>query len=409
MPLSSACVDTTPSALYVHWPFCRRICPYCDFNVRREQPEQIKAMADAIIADIHNEALWQQQYAPNRELQAIHFGGGTPSMMPVTLIQDIIALVQIVFPCVETLEIALEANPEDYPLYNTLQESGINRLTLGIQALDDQRLCMLGRGHDCSTALRAIETATKIYHNVAGDFIYASSNQTPAQWQQELERIVDLGLQHISLYALTIEPATVFGKRPPPGLPHDDLAADMMLISENVCHAGGYPQYEVSNFAPTPYRSVYNSGVWRSWDFIGVGPGAWGRHVDQDLQRHARRKLVAPNDYLRMIPSAHRTLDDWCANQEKLDHHSAAQEWLLMQLRLCEGVDLACPPTFIKYFLLDMTLVHRALQDWCEADLLTINHTTLVPTQTGRLQLDRLGAAVYHAIEPLLYTSSATR
>ena len=378
-----------PLALYVHWPFCRRICPYCDFNVKRWRNQDTTAIAAALYADMRQEAAWR---GSDGQLTAIHFGGGTPSMMPPEILQQVITQAQELFPTVENLEIALEANPEDVAHFFAIAQAGVTRLTLGVQALDRQRLHQLGRQHSPEQALNAIETARGLFSSVAVDMIYATPHQTAAEWQEELSKLVDWDVDHLSLYGLTIEAGTAFGRRPPQGLPDNTLDGTLMLLSREIATSKGFQHYEVSNFARMGHQSRYNSLVWQSGDYIGIGPGAHGRHhVPQ--QRYAVRKLPDPKAWQQAVlrqPYAEHL--NGLEIFETLDRHAAVQEWLLMGLRLCRGIDLEALPDFLPAD--SEGLVNSIKQYQCDhADIWEIQEGFLRITEAAALKLD------YHLTE----------
>ncbi len=333
-----------PLALYVHWPFCRRICPYCDFNVKRWRNQDTEAIAKALLADLQQEATWRGDHW---RLEALHFGGGTPSMMPPEVLQQVIACAKDLFPVAGNLEIALEANPEDVDNFPAIAEAGVQRLTLGIQAFDAIRLQQLGRQHSPEQALKAIKTARDLFPSVAVDMIYATPHQSVSAWQDELSQVTRLPIDHLSLYGLTIEAGTAFGHRPPQGLPDNDLDSALMLLSRDIAAEAGFQQYEVSNFARRGHQSRYNSMVWQSCDYIGIGPGAHGRHHVSG-QRFAVRKLPAPKAWQEAVMTDTETKNlRGLESFETLDAVAAVQEWLLMGLRLCQGIDLENLPDFL--------------------------------------------------------------
>ena len=374
-----------PLALYVHWPFCRRICPYCDFNVRRWRNQDTELIARALLADLKQEAIWR---GTDWQLEAIHFGGGTPSMMPPELIRQVIACARDLFPVAKNLEIALEANPEDVAGFAALAAAGVERLTLGVQALEAARLELLGRGHTPEQAVQAIETARDLFPSVAVDMIYATPHQSMMQWHEELSRVASLDIDHLSLYGLTIEPGTAFGHRPPSGLPDHVLDAELMLLSREVAVGKGLEHYEVSNFARPGHRSRYNSLVWQAGDYIGIGPGAHGRHHVPE-QRYGVRKLPDPKAWQEAVTAQGGILHPLKALEsfEILHDHAAIQEWLLMGLRLTEGIDLAALPGFLpvskRCLIQELQRYQRNHSDvWvCEAGFFRI-------TESAALQLD---------------------
>jgi oxygen-independent coproporphyrinogen-3 oxidase len=268
-------------ALYVHWPYCARICPYCDFNVVRDRGrvEEQAGLVQAILADMEAQSL----LAGPRRLASIFFGGGTPSLMPPEAVAAVIARAKTLFPPDGEIEITLEANPTDAEAgrYAALAAAGINRLSMGVQSFDDAALKFLGRDHSAAEARRAVETAGKAFPRLSIDLIYARPGQSVADWTAELTTALDLGFEHVSPYQLTIEPTTAFGRAFARGTltpPDEDLAAALYEATQTVLEAAGFEAYEVSNHArDVAARSSHNLHVWRGGDYLGLGPGAHGR------------------------------------------------------------------------------------------------------------------------------------
>ena len=324
-------------ALYVHWPYCARICPYCDFNVVRDRgrTEEQAALADAIVADMEAQAA---QLGPRR-LASIFFGGGTPSLMPTDQVARVIERARALFPNGGQVEITLEANPTDAEAarFAALAKAGVSRLSLGVQSLDDEALRFLGRNHSAAEAMRALELARAAFARLSIDLIYARPGQTLAHWTQELNRAVDLGFEHISPYQLTIEPTTAFGRAFARGTlvpPDEDLAADLYEATQTVLEARGFDAYEVSNHArDEAARSIHNLHVWRGGDYVGVGPGAHGR-LTLDGARTATVAHRGIADYLAGVGAG----QPWSEDQQ-LSPPEADEERLLLGLRTVEGVD----------------------------------------------------------------------
>ena len=324
-------------ALYVHWPYCARICPYCDFNVVRDRgrTDEQAALADAIVADMEAQAA----LLGPRRLASIFFGGGTPSLMPTDQVARVIERARALFPNGGQVEITLEANPTDAEAarFAALAKAGVSRLSLGVQSLDDEALKFLGRNHSAAEAMRALELARAAFARLSIDLIYARPGQTLAHWTQELNRAVDLGFEHISPYQLTIEPTTAFGRAFARGTlvpPDEDLAADLYEATQAVLEARGFDAYEVSNHArDEAARSTHNLHVWRGGDYVGVGPGAHGR-LTLDGARTATVAHRGIADYLAGVGAG----QPWSEDQQ-LSPPEADEERLLLGLRTVEGVD----------------------------------------------------------------------
>lgn len=320
-------------ALYVHWPFCVSKCPYCDFNSHVRDGVDQGAWRDALLADLAYEA----GMLPGRRLTSIFFGGGTPSLMPPETVAALIAAAGRHWTMAPDVEITLEANPSSVEAarFADLAAAGVNRVSLGLQALDDAALRFLGRAHDVAEGLAALDTAQKVFARVSFDLIYARPGQTMAAWAAELERALAFGTEHLSLYQLTIEPGTRFATLAAKGaleLPDADLAADLFDATREIAGNAGLPAYEVSNHARPGAESRHNLTYWRYGDYAGVGPGAHGRRNGVATQR--RRK---PENWIARVGDIGHGIEA----EEPLLPATQAVEALLMGLRLGEGVDLS--------------------------------------------------------------------
>lgn len=322
-----------PLALYIHWPFCVSKCPYCDFNSHvRDQIDQA-AWCAALLADMAYEA----GIAHGRPLTSIFFGGGTPSLMPPATVAALIEAAGQYWGFADGIEITLEANPSSVEAarFADLARAGINRVSLGLQALDNAALNFLGRAHDVDEGLAALETAQANFVRVNFDLIYARPHQSEADWQAELGRAISFGTTHLSLYQLTIEPGTRFatlvdqGKLTPAEADHGALLYE---LTGAMMHAAGLPAYEVSNHARAGDESRHNLSYWRYDDYLGIGPGAHGRRQGVATLRHKK-----PENWMRTIAR------NGCGvhSETLLSPQEQAREALLMGLRLGEGVDLA--------------------------------------------------------------------
>ncbi|AXK42567.1 radical SAM family heme chaperone HemW [Erythrobacter aureus] len=321
-------------ALYIHWPFCIAKCPYCDFNSHVRKTADIAQWKAALVADMQHEHDETQSQEP---LASIFFGGGTPSLMPPTLVAALLEKVERLWGFDPTIEITLEANPSSVEAGNfaELAAAGINRVSLGVQSLSDEVLRFLGRLHGVDEALKAVTVAQRHFARVSIDLIYARPDQTEADWEVELGEALALGTDHMSLYQLTIEPATRFatdvrrGVFEPLG---DDYAADLFALTREMTEAAGLPAYEVSNHARPGQESRHNLTYWRYQDYVGIGPGAHGRRCGIATIRHRK-----PENYLSAVAMQGHGI----AEARPLAHGEQASEALLMGLRLAEGVDLA--------------------------------------------------------------------
>jgi oxygen-independent coproporphyrinogen-3 oxidase len=325
--------STVAGALYIHWPFCAKKCPYCDFNSHVRDVVDVAAWQAALIADMRAEA----EVARDGALTSIFFGGGTPSLMPPALVAALIAEAERLWGFAPDIEITLEANPSSVEAANfaALAMAGINRVSLGVQSLDDAELRFLGRLHGAEEALAALGIAQAHFGRVSYDLIYALPGHTPALWEERLTRALALGTGHLSLYQLTIEPGTRFAsdvRRGRLAPLDDDAAAALFDLTQALTAAAGLPAYETSNHARPGEESRHNLTYWRYRDYAGIGPGAHGRRGGHATVRHKK-----PENYMRAVAEqGHGT-----AEIRPLALAEQAAEALLMGLRLTEGIDLA--------------------------------------------------------------------
>lgn len=377
---------TDPVGVYVHWPYCARICPYCDFNVVRDRgrTQEQAALADAIVADL----IAQRELTGDRRLLSIFFGGGTPSLMDPGEVARVIDTARRLWSPAADLEISLEANPTDAEAgrFEALADAGIQRLSLGVQALDDESLKALGRNHDAGAARRAIAAASRVFPRLSIDLIYARPGQTDAAWRAELSEAIALGPEHVSPYQLTIEHGTAFDRAVGRGtlvVPDEDLAATLFETTQELLEAAGFDAYEVSNHAKgDAARSRHNLVYWRGVDYVGVGPGAHGR-------------LGLPEG--RAATVAHRAIKDYVTavaetgvgfERETLTAEGAAEERLVLGLRIDDGV------SFAEMAPLGLAPDLPKIRDLVETGLLVDDRNRLRATRAGRLVLDRLTGAL---------------
>jgi oxygen-independent coproporphyrinogen-3 oxidase len=322
--------------LYIHWPFCEAKCPYCDFNSHVSRNIDQHAWRDAYLRELERGAAETK----GRVLNAVFFGGGTPSLMDPEIVADVIDAIRKLWPTANDLEITLEANPGSVEAgrFNGFNQAGINRISMGIQALNDPDLKRLGRIHNTSEALTAFEIARTAFDRVSFDLIYGRQNQSLSDWRLELKQALSLAIDHISLYQLTIEQGTAFGDRYSigklRGLPDDDLSADMYAVTQEICDQFGMSSYEVSNHARDGAQSRHNLIYWRYGDYLGIGPGAHGR-LTLNRQRQATECYSNPQ---RWLDASHAGLTE--KPREILSSDDQASEFLMMGLRLKEGIDL---------------------------------------------------------------------
>ena len=317
--------------IYIHWPFCLSKCPYCDFNSHASASIDQERWRRALVTELSYYARWK----PGETVTSIFFGGGTPSLMEPATTAALIEAVHRHWPVDPMIEITLEANPStvEAQRFADFRAAGINRLSLGVQALNQADLHFLGRGHDVIEALTALDLAAKIFPRFSFDLIYARPGQTLTTWQAELVQALALAGDHLSLYQLTIEEGTAFFPAHARGdflLPDDEMAADMFALTRDLATQAGLPAYEISNHARPGGESRHNLTYWRGGEYVGIGPGAHGR-----LNHTATRQHRAPDVWLRRVEA------DGHASQgtQALDAKTRAEELVMMGLRLNEGLN----------------------------------------------------------------------
>ena len=372
-----------PLGVYVHWPYCARICPYCDFNVLRARGREVESarLATAIVEDLKAQAA----LTGPRELVSIFFGGGTPSLMDPAWVATVIATARQLWTPATDLEVSLEANPTDAEAgrFGALADAGVNRLSLGLQALDDTALKFLGRNHDAAQGRRAAEVAARLFPRLSLDLIYALPGQTSEDWTAALEAAVDLGAEHISPYQLTIETGTAFDRAVRRGVfapPGEDLAADLYDTTQAVLEAQGFDAYEVSNHARGPAaRSRHNLVYWQGHDYVGVGPGAHGR-LTLNGARNATLAVDRPGDYIVQVAATGTGF----STHEVLSTQDAAEERVISGMRVLEGV------AFSDVAILGLSPEHPKVRSFVDLGLLIDDASRLRATPDGRRVLDRL-------------------
>ncbi|NWG53226.1 MAG: radical SAM family heme chaperone HemW [Hydrogenophilaceae bacterium] len=320
--------------IYVHWPYCSAICPYCDFNVRRDRGGDHGDLLDAIVADLSGQA----NRIGTRGARSLFIGGGTPSLLQPRDVARLIAAARAAVGLDEDAEISLECNPEDRARFADFHAAGVTRFSLGLQALRAPGLLLLGRRHSVREGLEAVERAAATGARVSIDLIYGRDGQSTEDWRGELSEALALGIEHLSLYQLTIEAGTPFARAVARGRMHAldaERGADLYALTQELCEAAGFPGYEISNHARhDAAQSRHNLVYWRSGDWIGVGPGAHGR-ITLDGGRTATCAYADPQAFARAV--AERGVG-W-ERTEALDQAAIAAELALMGLRLREGVD----------------------------------------------------------------------
>ncbi|MEP1329351.1 radical SAM family heme chaperone HemW [Pseudophaeobacter sp.] len=367
--------------LYVHWPFCQAKCPYCDFNSHVTANIDQNAWVRAYLSELKRVS----KPLSGRVLNSIFFGGGTPSLMLPETVAAVIEGAREIWPFANDIEITLEANPGSVEAgrFAGYRDAGVNRISMGIQALNDEDLRRLGRIHSVAEARAAFDIARNCFDRVSFDLIYARQGQDLKHWQTELKQALNMAIDHLSLYQLTIEEGTAFGDRYARGklrdLPTDDTAADMYQATQDICGAHGMPAYEISNHARPGEESRHNQIYWRYGDYVGIGPGAHGR-VTIDGKRYATETHRAPGAWLKAVANGSgQSLSD------QLTLKDMAIEYMMMSMRLTEGMDIA------RYTGLSGTeLPTQPLEDLVNLGMVTISDQRLCTTDKGRPVLNAI-------------------
>src|SRR5258705_6199872 len=371
-----------PLAVYIHWPFCRSKCPYCDFNSHVRDRVDEDRWAQALLADLNRQA----EMAPDREVVSIFFGGGTPSLMPPDTVAALIARVKALWPSASGLEVTLEANPNsaEAERFAGFAAAGVNRLSLGVQALDPAALHFLGRRHDRQEAIAAIALARDTFPRYSFDLIYARPGQSVAAWEDELGEALSLAGTHLSLYQLTIEPGTAFGNRAARGeilTADEDTAAALYEVTQQRLAAAGIPAYEISNHARPGAECRHNLAYWRYEDYLGIRPGAHGR-VTRGGGKVATQQRRVPETWLAAIEETGSALDETTS----ILRDTAVEAMLMMGLRLTEGVPRPGLETLADRTVED--LFGPALSRLVEGGFVTLDDERLVATAAGRQRLN---------------------
>ena len=368
--------DLPALGVYVHWPYCARICPYCDFNIYKNRAVDEAAWTRALTRDLE---YWAARTG-NRKLTSLYFGGGTPSLMPPGAVEAVIDACERLWGFLPDPEITMEANPTDaeQSRFASFAKAGVNRLSLGVQSLRDDALKFLGRNHAAGEARAAIETAQKAFARTAFDLIYARPGQTLADWRAELEEALSLGVDHLSLYQLTIEPGTAFhaqvaaGRWTPASEAH---CADQFDLAQETTAAAGLPAYEISNHAAPGARARHNLLYWTYQDYVGAGPGAHGR-LTVEGARLATQTAARPEDYLK---------EDGAPQAAPLTQEDQIIERFSFGLRLHDGMPLTRGDPFFA-----RAGAEKALARLVADGLLSWDGQTLAATTRGRRLLNAL-------------------
>ena len=377
-----------PLAVYIHWPFCRSKCPYCDFNSHVRDGVDAARWTRALRRDLDHQA----ELTPGREVASVFFGGGTPSLMPPTTVAELLDGVRSRWAVAPDVEITLEANPNsaEADRFRAFAAAGVNRLSLGVQALDPVALRLLGRAHDVNEAIAAIEHAREIFPRFSFDLIYARLGQSLDAWSRELDEALTIAGEHLSLYQLTIEPGTAFATLARRGelvLPEEESTAAMFEMTQDRLTAAGLPAYEISNHARPGAECRHNLAYWRYQDYVGVGPGAHGR-LSRAGAKFATRQYRLPEKWLAAVEATGTGLEETVA----IEHDSAIEEMLMMGMRLVEGVSRTRLERIAGRDA--ETLLGGNLAHLIEAGFITLDTERLAATAAGRQRLNAVLAAL---------------
>jgi len=385
---AGAAAEPRALGVYVHWPFCRSKCPYCDFNSHVRESVDQRRWCAALLAELDYFAA----FAPGRRVTSVYFGGGTPSLMAPVTVGRVIERIAARWTLEESAEITLEANPTSVEAgaFAGFAAAGVNRVSLGVQALDDRALRFLGRNHDAAEALAALALARRHFPRFSFDLIYARPGQTPRQWRAELERALDEAPAHLSVYQLTIEPGTAFATRARLGeldLPAEARAAALYELTQELLERAGLPAYEISSHARAGEESRHNLQYWRYGDYLGIGPGAHGR-LTLDGAKQALRQRRLPERWLDAVESVGQATEA----VEPISAGERRDEMTMMGLRLIRGISR---PDFRRELGAEPEALYdrSRLAQLTAAGFLELNAEGLKATPAGLRRLDAvLGA-----------------
>ncbi len=369
-------MEKSSLALYIHWPFCKIKCPYCDFNsYKRESTSQsqwLKAYLKAL-------EFWSSRL-DKREINSIFFGGGTPSLLEPDFVAMVLQKTFSLWSINSNCEITIEANPNSVSAskFKLFRDIGINRVSVGVQALNNEDLGSLGRDHNKNQAIEAIEIISNCFKNYNLDFIYGRQNQSTSEWRDELSQIISLEAPHLSLYQLTIEENTnfhkLFKKDLLKGLPTRKTVSDMFDITKKLCKDGGYRQYETSNYAKRGYKCKHNLSYWKYSDYIGVGPGAHGR-VNISGERYAIEEERNPDSWFKKTVSLKSSTPKITPIEKRVEF----EEKLIMNLRIAQNIPIS---------IFDYEKLYPVARDLEENNLIKLKDDNIVLKKRGTKMLD---------------------
>ncbi len=373
--------------IYIHWPFCVSKCPYCDFNSHVKKDVDVNNWKKAYISELRWMARLYQEKAKNpTEVNSVFFGGGTPTLMPISIIEEILETINKLFSVASDVEITAEANPSSTETLKlaSFKSAGINRISVGAQSLNPKTLNFLGRLHSIKDVHNALSAATGLFTHVSADFIYGMPEQTACGWMDELEQILQLGLSHISAYQLTIERGTQFYTRSKKGeilTCNDEIMADLYELTTSIMFKNGFETYEISNYAKPDAYCRHNLIYWNSQDWLGIGPGAHGRFTLPENQRLHSQTRRSPEGWLSAIQDNQHGVDI----HNKEDKAEFMREIILMGLRLSSGIDM--PDWFFeKEKLINLNWLQQFKKD----NLIDLHKNHIKVTPKGRVHLNSI-------------------
>ena len=372
-------INSKDISLYIHWPYCLKKCPYCDFNSHaRDNINHLKWLKAYL-----NELRYYANETSERVISSVFLGGGTPSLMKPSIIEKILDEIQSLWHCSKDMEVTAEANPSssETQLFKDFRGAGINRLSIGVQSLNNQSLMFLGRLHNADDARKAIKAATKIFPRISFDLIYALPGQTPIAWKKELASAIKIAGEHLSLYQLTIEPGTEFHKKRIK-VANEDIGAELYELTQEIMDAAGLPAYEISNHAKKGQESRHNLIYWQGGDYLGIGPGAHGR-ITNKYKTEMMHNYREPEMWLNLA------ITKKYGNQKRatLSKEERRDELVLMGLRLTEGISLVHFNSLTNQHLTKIIDKNR-INTLADQGYLTLNGTVLKSTFKGRQRLN---------------------
>jgi putative oxygen-independent coproporphyrinogen III oxidase len=367
--------------IYIHWPFCKSKCPYCDFNSHVATSElEVGSWLEAYLFQFRNimSCIDLEDY----EVQSIFFGGGTPSLMSDILVGELIKFVSLEFRCAKEMEITLEANPSsiEYGKFADFRRAGVNRVSIGVQSLRQSGLSWLGRTHDVGGARRALRVANDVFENYSFDLIYGRGDQSVESWRDEISEVADIAKNHISVYSLAIEEGTKFFdlvKSNKLDLPSPEVAEQMFFVTQEVLGGLGFVRYEISNYAKNGMESVHNMLYWQSQDYLGIGPGAVGRCFFKNGKRVEVLSVRSPAKWIDQLSSG-----EWAMEVKEISNEVMRQEVLMMGMRIKDGIDLAQIKHRLHLDVLQECML-PIVENFITLGLLMRIGDRLVPTQEG--------------------------